>query len=47
MFDTILSPKVINKLFVNIVNKGYLNYMALEFDESTNSIRKKRNNIMH
>ena len=33
------------KFFVNAANKGYLNGLANEFNESTNSIRKELNNL--
>jgi hypothetical protein len=33
------------KFFVNSTNKGYLNGLANEFNESTNSIRKELNNL--
>ena len=33
------------KFFVNEGNKGYLNGLANEFNESTNSIRKELNNL--
>jgi glutathione peroxidase-family protein len=33
------------KFFVNTANKGYLNGLANEFNESTNSIRKELNNL--
>ncbi len=33
------------KFFVNIANKGYLNSLANEFGESTNSVRKELNNL--
>tara|TARA_B100001248_G_C27394796_1_gene464789 strand:- start:1226 stop:1732 length:507 start_codon:yes stop_codon:yes gene_type:complete len=33
------------KFFVNIANKGYLNSLASEFGESTNSVRKELNNL--
>ena len=37
--------KLIIKFFLNIANKGYLNSLANEFGESTNSIRKELNNL--
>lgn len=37
--------KLLIKFFVNIANKGYLNQLAGEFSESTNSIRKELNNL--
>ena len=33
------------KFFINIANKGYLNSLANEFGESTNSVRKELNNL--
>ena len=33
------------KFFINGANKGYLNGLANEFNESTNSIRKELNNL--
>jgi hypothetical protein len=33
------------KFFINTTNKGYLNGLANEFNESTNSIRKELNNL--
>ena len=33
------------KFFVNAANNGYLNGLANEFNESTNSIRKELNNL--
>ena len=33
------------KFFVSAANKGYLNGLANEFNESTNSIRKELNNL--
>ena len=33
------------KFFVNAANNGYLNGLASEFNESTNSIRKELNNL--
>ena len=33
------------KFFLNIANKGYLNGLANEFGESTNSVRKELNNL--
>ena len=33
------------KFFVSAANKGYLNGLASEFNESTNSIRKELNNL--
>ena len=37
--------KMLVKFFVNTSNKGYLNGLANEFNESTNSIRKELNNL--
>ena len=37
--------KLLIKFFVNIANTGYLNQLAGEFDESTNSVRKELNNL--
>lgn len=37
--------KLLIKFFVNIANTGYLNQLADEFDESTNSVRKELNNL--
>ena len=33
------------KFFVSAANNGYLNGLANEFNESTNSIRKELNNL--
>ena len=33
------------KFFVSAANQGYLNGLANEFNESTNSIRKELNNL--
>ena len=33
------------KFFVSAANNGYLNGVAIEFKESTNSIRKELNNL--
>ena len=33
------------KFFINATNNGYLNGLASEFNESTNSIRKELNNL--
>ena len=33
------------KFFISAANKGYLNGLASEFNESTNSIRKELNNL--
>ena len=49
MLDKIITSKtrlrLLIKFFVNIANKGYLNELANEFDESTNSVRKELNNL--
>ena len=37
--------KLLIKFFVNIANTGYLNQLAEEFSESTNSVRKELNNL--
>ena len=37
--------RLLIKFFLNIANKGYLNGLANEFSESTNSIRKELNNL--
>ena len=37
--------KLLIKFFINIANKGYLNSLANEFGESTNSVRKELNNL--
>ena len=37
--------RLLVKFFVNITNKGYLNSLANEFGESTNSVRKELNNL--
>ena len=37
--------KLLIKFFLNIANKGYLNSLANEFGESTNSVRKELNNL--
>ena len=37
--------KMLIKFFINTSNKGYLNGLANEFNESTNSIRKELNNL--
>jgi len=33
------------KFFINMANRGYLNSLANEFGESTNSVRKELNNL--
>ena len=49
MLKNIISSKTRRKLlikfFVNIANRSYLNSLADEFDESTNSVRKELNNL--
>ena len=49
MLDSIITSKtrlnLLIKFFVNIANKGYLNSLANEFGESTNSVRKELNNL--
>ncbi len=49
MLDTLITSKtrlrLIIKFFLNIANKGYLNGLANEFGESTNSVRKELNNL--
>ena len=49
MLETLITSKtrlrLLIKFFVNISNKGYLNGLACEFGESTNSIRKELNNL--
>lgn len=51
MLNAILKSKtrqrLLIKFFVNIANTGYLNDLASEFDESTNSVRKELNNLTH
>ena len=37
--------KLLIKFFINIANTGYLNQLADEFSESTNSVRKELNNL--
>lgn len=37
--------KLLIKFFINIANTGYLNQLANEFSESTNSVRKELNNL--
>ena len=45
MLETIIKSKtrlnLLVKFFVNIANEGYLNSLATEFGESTNSVREK------
>ena len=49
MLESIITSKtrlrLLIKFFVNITNKGYLNSLASEFGESTNSVRKELNNL--
>ena len=49
MLETLITSKtrirLLIKFFVNIANKGYLNSLASEFGESTNSVRKELNNL--
>ncbi len=49
MLESIITSKtrlnLIIKFFVNIANKGYLNSLANELGESTNSVRKELNNL--
>ncbi len=49
MLESIITSKtrlnLLIKFFVNIANKGYLNSLATEFGESTNSVRKELNNL--
>jgi len=49
MLDSLITSKtrlrLLIKFFLNIGNKGYLNSLANEFGESTNSIRKELNNL--
>ena len=49
MLETLITSKtrlrLLVKFFVNIANKGYLNSLANEFGESTNSVRKELNNL--
>ena len=37
--------RLLIKFFINQANRGYLNGLAAEFNESTNSIRKELNNL--
>ena len=47
MLENLISSKtrvrLLIKFFVNIANRGYLNSLATEFGESTNSVRKELN----
>ena len=49
MLEKIITSKtrlnLLVKFFLNIANKGYLNSLANEFGESTNSVRKELNNL--
>ena len=49
MLETLITSKtrlrILIKFFINIANKGYLNSLANEFGESTNSVRKELNNL--
>ena len=49
MLDSLITSKtrlrLLIKFFINIANKGYLNSLAIEFGESTNSVRKELNNL--
>ncbi len=49
MLENLITSKtrlrLLVKFFVNIANKGYLNSLANEFGESTNSVRKELNNL--
>ena len=49
MLETLITSKtrlrLLIKFFVSISNKGYLNSLADEFGESTNSVRKELNNL--
>ena len=49
MLEYIITSKtrlnLLVKFFVNIANRGYLNSLANEFGESTNSVRKELNNL--
>lgn len=49
MLESIITSKtrlnLLIKFFINITNKGYLNSLANEFGESTNSVRKELNNL--
>ena len=49
MLDSLITSKtslmLLIKFFLNIANKGYLNGLANEFGESTNSVRKELNNM--
>lgn len=49
MLESLITSKtrlrLLVKFFVNITNNGYLNSLANEFGESTNSVRKELNNL--
>lgn len=49
MLESLISSKtrvrLLVKFFTNIANRGYLNGLANEFGESTNSVRKELNNL--
>ena len=49
MLESLITSKtrlrLLVKFFINIANKGYLNSLANEFGESTNSVRKELNNL--
>lgn len=49
MLESLITSKtrlrLLIKFFLNIANKGYLNHLANEFGESTNSVRKELNNL--
>ena len=49
MLNSLITSKtrlrMLIKFFINAANNGYLNGLANEFNESTNSIRKELNNL--
>ena len=49
MLEALITSKtrirLLLKFFINIANHGYLNSLANEFGESTNSVRKELNNL--
>mgnify|MGYP001301768118 CR=1 FL=1 len=49
MLESIITSKtrlnLLIKFFINMANRGYLNSLANEFGESTNSVRKELNNL--
>jgi hypothetical protein len=49
MLESLITSKtrlrLLIKFFLNIANKGYLNSLANELGESTNSVRKELNNL--